>query len=189
VEAKKNSKDAILETAMRLLQLQGYHATGLNQIIKESGAPKGSLYYHFPQGKEQLAVEAVNRMAEKITGMISADLNKCDDAVEAYQYHLNEIANSFENMEEFSGIHIGPIAAETALISEPLRHACMQAIQHWVGLSRKKLLDCGYDEKDAAMLSVVISALIEGAISYALTHKNGEVLRTVADFVPTLLKK
>jgi TetR/AcrR family transcriptional regulator, lmrAB and yxaGH operons repressor len=54
----KPTRDQIIQTTCTLLESQGYHATGLNQILKESGAPKGSLYYYFPQGKEELAEEA-----------------------------------------------------------------------------------------------------------------------------------
>jgi TetR/AcrR family transcriptional repressor of lmrAB and yxaGH operons len=57
---KINTKEKFIETASRLFEIKGYNATGLNEILSESGAPKGSLYYHFPKGKEQLALEAVN---------------------------------------------------------------------------------------------------------------------------------
>ncbi|MEM5591405.1 TetR/AcrR family transcriptional regulator [Niallia circulans] len=69
-----NKKEAILTTATKLFQLQGFHATGLNQIIDESGAPKGSLYYHFPNGKEEIALEAIKRMRELVVEKMKADL-------------------------------------------------------------------------------------------------------------------
>ena len=58
-QTKQQTKQRILQTAMRLFHTQGYHATGVSQILKESVSPKGSLYYHFPGGKEQLAIEAI----------------------------------------------------------------------------------------------------------------------------------
>jgi TetR/AcrR family transcriptional repressor of lmrAB and yxaGH operons len=56
----------LLGTAADLFQRQGYHGTGLNQILAESGAPKGSLYHYFPEGKEALAAAALGRSGEEI---------------------------------------------------------------------------------------------------------------------------
>lgn len=46
-----STKEQFIETTCDLLESHGYYATGLNQIVAESGALKGSLYYHFPEGK------------------------------------------------------------------------------------------------------------------------------------------
>ncbi len=56
-----STRDQIIEATAGLLETQGYRATGLNQIIEESGAPKGSLYYYFPGGKEEFSTEASAR--------------------------------------------------------------------------------------------------------------------------------
>ena len=54
----------LIETTARLLQHRGYHGTSLSDILEASGAPRGSLYFHFPGGKDQLAIEAT-RAAER----------------------------------------------------------------------------------------------------------------------------
>jgi TetR/AcrR family transcriptional repressor of lmrAB and yxaGH operons len=54
-----DAREKAIETAERLFRVQGYAATGLNQIIEESGAPKGSFYFHFPCGKRELAAEVL----------------------------------------------------------------------------------------------------------------------------------
>jgi len=54
-----DSRARAIETAAELFQRQGYAATGLSQIIEESGSPKGSFYFNFPGGKQQLAEAAL----------------------------------------------------------------------------------------------------------------------------------
>jgi TetR/AcrR family transcriptional repressor of lmrAB and yxaGH operons len=58
-----DSKQRMIAATATLMQRQGYHATGLNQIVKEARAPKGSLYFHFPGGKEELAETALAEAA------------------------------------------------------------------------------------------------------------------------------
>ena len=70
------TREKFVETTSRLMEIQGYHATGLNQIIKESGAPKGSLYYHFPGGKEELASEAVHQAGVNLVQLIQENLRE-----------------------------------------------------------------------------------------------------------------
>jgi AcrR family transcriptional regulator len=55
-----SARNDAIRTAVRLFRIQGYAATGLTQILEESGAPKGSFYFHFPGGKEELALEALD---------------------------------------------------------------------------------------------------------------------------------
>ena len=68
--AKAVHRQALVETAMRLFRRQGYASTGLNQILSESQAPKGSLYYYFPGGKEALAVAAVELAGSLLKDML-----------------------------------------------------------------------------------------------------------------------
>ncbi|UUZ80779.1 TetR/AcrR family transcriptional regulator [Paenibacillus sp. P26] len=62
MERSLSARERLIQATSNLIELQGYHATGLNQIIKEGGAPKGSLYYYFPNGKEELVAESVVAM-------------------------------------------------------------------------------------------------------------------------------
>lgn len=186
---KNDSRENILAAARRLFHLQGYHATGLNQILKESGAPKGSLYYHFPNGKEQLAIEAVESMTIFIFNDIRTNLNQYEDEVQAIQFHIEKLAERFDHMECLDGIPIGLLAAETSLFSEPLRLACLKAFEGMEGCFCQKLVENGYEMDMAQRLSIVINSMIEGAITRSLANKNGQPLRCVADSISILLRK
>src|SRR3954468_22321048 len=60
----ERTRATIVGTTAKLLRRQGYTATGLNQIIDDSGAPKGSLYFHFPGGKDDLVATALAHAAD-----------------------------------------------------------------------------------------------------------------------------
>lgn len=65
-----DARQKALKTAERLFRVQGYVATGLAQILAESGAPKGSFYFHFPGGKEQLALEVLEHYGQQVEAWI-----------------------------------------------------------------------------------------------------------------------
>ena len=50
---------ASLTAAARLFRQQGYHGTALHDILTAGGSPRGSLYFHFPKGKEQIGAAAL----------------------------------------------------------------------------------------------------------------------------------
>ena len=51
-----DARENIITAACELLEQKGFHATSINDIVERSQAPKGSLYYYFPDGKDQIAV-------------------------------------------------------------------------------------------------------------------------------------
>jgi AcrR family transcriptional regulator len=71
-------REQIIETANRLFYSQGYNLTGINQIIKEAGVAKASLYYHFPS-KEDLCVEYLKRRYELWFAMLTKYLAGIED--------------------------------------------------------------------------------------------------------------
>lgn len=59
-----SKRDILLQNAEELILEFGYHQTGVNELIQKTGISKGSLYYYFPQGKEQLFSLAVSNLIE-----------------------------------------------------------------------------------------------------------------------------
>ena len=77
-----STRARMLDTMANLLRSQGYAATGLKEVLVQSGAPKGSLYFHFPDGKEQLAAEAVRLSGERVAAAIERMVVALDDPAE-----------------------------------------------------------------------------------------------------------
>lgn len=185
---KENSRTKLIKTASRLFQQQGYHATGLNQITKESGSPKGSLYYHFPDGKEQLAIESVQLTAKFVSERIEEALDKFSDPINSIQNFILDMAVQFQEERCKEGVPIASVALETALTSESLRNECQSAYRNFQHLFTQKLFHSGYEEKRAEELGIVINSMIEGAFLISFTMGTNEALHLVAKQIPVLLK-
>ncbi|RPK10750.1 TetR/AcrR family transcriptional regulator [Priestia endophytica] len=189
MKVKGEARERIIQTAAYLFQLQGYHATGLNQIIKESGSPRGSVYYHFPNGKEELAIEAVKYTGKYIEEQLKESMAKSLDPVEAIQHFISVTANQFNDPEHIEGIPVGLLASETALISEPLRCTCVEVFKNWADIFTGKLMQYGYEKEEAEELGMTINSMIEGGIMFSLAHKDKEPLLRISNQIPYILRK
>lgn len=194
MEKKLSTREKILLTATRLFYLKGYHAIGLNQIIKESGTPKGSLYHHFPNGKEQLAIEAIQASSKHVGEAINRFMSESDSPLEGIQAHIRMIASVFENEESFNSetfsvVPFGLLATESALENENMRKACEEAFLYWESIYMRKLMSSGYEQEQAERIATAVNAMIEGGVTLALTQKSSEPLLRVGAMIPLLLQR
>lgn len=184
---KTNTKDIFIDTASSLFANQGYHATGINEILKKSNAPKGSLYYYFPQGKEQLAQEALQKTAEKISTEILDVLAKASTPLEGLQQHLIYIAQKIEKDLFQPNVSISLIALETFSSNEIIRLECERTFQQIQNIYKNSFLKMDLHEKYADFLAMTMVMLTEGAITLSLTKKNTQPLHQLANNLPLLI--
>lgn len=181
------TQDQIIETTCALLETQGYHATGLNQILKESGAPKGSLYYYFPDGKEGLTAEAITRTGQIVEARIRETLAARDDPAGAVRHFLTVLADRVEASGYQGGSPITTVALETATSSERLNRVCREVYGHWQAAFEDTLRAGGVPAARAASLATVVLATIEGAIVLCRTRRTTEPLRAAAEELARLI--
>lgn len=186
--SSSNSRLNILETASKLFQVQGYHATGLNQIIKESGSPKGSIYHHFPEGKEQIALEAVEYTGKIVQEQLKKSLTASADPLVALQSVVEHLIDHLGHPQDMEGVPIGLIALETCSMSEKLRNACSEAFTSWQRLFADKLFENGFKQDRARELGILLQCLMEGALTVSVTQNNSEPLRILIEQIPRIIK-
>lgn len=190
-----NTRDRIIKAATRLFQLKGYHATGLNEILKESNAPKGSLYYYFPKGKEQLALESIELTKVFVEGLIREKLSRIEDPVESIKNSIEEMADNLDmekndkiSLRSTKKVSVNLVALETSSSNENLRKACESAFDAWQNVYAEKLILGGFTREKAEKLSMVIQSMVEGAIVMSLTKKSDVPFFEVAESIPSILK-
>ncbi|MCL4262518.1 MAG: TetR/AcrR family transcriptional regulator [Anaerolineae bacterium] len=183
-----NKRDQIIETTCQLIEIQGYHATGLNQILAESGAPKGSLYYYFPEGKEELAIAAIERTSRGIEGNIQQVMTAVPDPIGAINQFILGLAEVVEASGFRAGGPITAVAVEAASTNERLRLACRDAYRRWQDTFAARLRAGGYSDNRAESLSTLIIAALEGAIILSRSQQDARPLRQVAAEIDALLQ-
>jgi TetR/AcrR family transcriptional repressor of lmrAB and yxaGH operons len=174
--------DAIA-TAARLFHHQGYHGTGLAQVLAESGAPKGSFYFHFPGGKEQLAVEAVQASSTTVEALINTAAERAHDAPDVIQRAGRAIARWLEESNFEQGCAVATLASEAAGTSPALRQACEDAYARWRRLFAEALRQRGVAAGPASELATMTVAAIEGATLIARTERRVDALKTVTEML------
>lgn len=183
-----SARRQIVDTTSRLLETQGYHGTGLNQIIRESGAPRGSLYYYFPQGKEELAAEAIAQKAKGMAAYSAALLDQAEDPIAAIDSLLAALVEYTQSSHYCGGAPLAAVALEMAAVSDRLRHACEQAYAALRQPYVDKLVSGGYAPERAASLATLILAAIEGAVILSRTQQSPAPLVAVRNEVRLLLE-
>ena len=178
-------RDEIIETTCRLLELQGYRATGVNEIVRESGAPKGSLYHYFPAGKDELAAEAIAHAAGTITANIEGVMAAHADATTAVVVFIRQLAGYVAASGYRQGGPITAVALEAASTNEQLRLACRDAYRAWRRPFADKLRPA-YGDRADRLAALVLSA-IEGGIVLARSEQSEQPLLDVADEIEQLL--
>ncbi|WP_017688698.1 TetR/AcrR family transcriptional regulator [Paenibacillus sp. PAMC 26794] len=186
---KSNARESIVSTAARLFFSQGYHATGLNQIIKESNTPKGSLYHYFPQGKEELAHECIQKTNEQILQKFKETFAAHDNTGDAIQQFIHDLADETE-ASGFTGFLPFSFwaAVETSCISQQLRIACQGVFAAWQDVIKRHLILDGVGEEKARETALLIISLIEGALIISLTNQDKQPLLTAADYLSVVTK-
>jgi len=182
-----NVREQILQTTCDLLEKQGYHGTGLNEIVKESGAPKGSLYYYFPGGKEQITAEAVLQSGQVTSERIRHGLATSSNASKAIPDFILLIAENVERSAFAAGSPLTAVAMETATTSERINLACREAYGMLQTAFREKLLQSGFSASKAEELGTFITASIEGGIILSRVSHTADPLRRVAKQLKVLL--
>ncbi len=183
-----STRDRIIETASDLMERQGFHATGINQIVKESGAPKGSLYHYFPEGKDEIAEEAIRWAGRGLADRIDHGLAACDTAAEAVRLFITNIALYVEASDFQYGGPLMTVAMETATSNWRLNMACREAYSLLQATFETKLVASGYAEAQACRLATFITAAIEGGIILCRTYHSGDPLRLVAEQLGRMLE-
>src|SRR3984893_17226558 len=167
-----SSRDAFIRATGMLLRRQGYSATAVNEIVARSGAPKGSLYFLFPGGKEALAVAAMARSGERLRRAIVAILDSGAALGESLGRLVDAMAIGLEGSSFKDGCPIATVTLEAASGSDAVRAAADAVFATWLGALQARLLAAGLTADQAERRALLVLAAIEGALILARARRD-----------------
>lgn len=182
-----DARARMVETASRLFQRQGYHRTGFRQIIETSGAPRGSIYHHFPGGKEEVAVQAVALSGSRIRQAIEQAAATSDTSGKMVRRVATAMAGWLERSGFRDGCPVATVALECAPESEVITDACRDAFRSWQRSFAEVLQREGLPAGVAEHRACLVVACIEGALILSRAEGSTRPLLDVADELAALL--
>ena len=116
------TRDQILNAASRLIHVQGYQSTSLDDVLRESGVGKGNFYYYF-KSKEDLGYAIIDRIrrafVERGLGPAFGDTDA--DPVGQLHGFFDRVLDSQRQRNCVGGCAIGNLACELSDVHEGFR--------------------------------------------------------------------
>ena len=110
----------------------GLRGTGIKQIVTEAQAPFGSLYHHFPGGKEQLGAEAIRASGAMYEQLIPAMFDPAPDPPSAVRDVFAGAASTCAETDYADACPIATVSLEVSSTSETMRDACAEVFESWI---------------------------------------------------------
>lgn len=184
---RSDARASAIATTERLVRLQGAAATGIAQIIAESGAPKGSFYFHFPGGKEQLLLEMLDGYASAVTTAIEqVDRAVPGNAVTFADALCAAIAADMERDGFTRGCALQALTDEYVNTDTGIARAVRQHNDRWVAAIARALRSRGIGQIDAERLALWLTTMTHGARVQARLSRSAapfDVIRSTMPFV------
>jgi AcrR family transcriptional regulator len=170
------TKARILDATAELFMRYGYTGTGLKQIVADANAPFGSLYHHFPGGKQALGVEVIHRSGAMYLELVTGVFDAAPDIVTGVHDCFAGAAEVLRATDYADACPIETVALEVASTNEPLRAATAEVFESWIEGATAKFRKAGIDDAAARSLSISVIALLEGAFVLARASRTTEAL-------------
>ncbi len=187
VAAVSTTRDRILDASETLFRRGGMPGTGIKQILTLARAPYGSLYHHFPGGKDELAAETIARAGAGYGRRVAEKLTADADLVTAIRAAFVDAAEELEASGYADACPIETVALEVASTHEMLRGTVDAVFTSWLEALDAILVSGGVPAQRARPLSLTILSAMEGAFILSRTARTRDAVLACGDAMADLV--
>lgn len=161
----------MVEAAIRLMRRSGLSGAGINEIVRESGSPKGSVYHFFPGGKRQIATEALAAYAGRVLAFMEAALSRGRSPPEKVRALFRAFARRLEEGDYCRSCPAGTVTLDLGADEEAIRLVIAAMFGEWTQAIAKHF-DLGGERRARSFAGLVLTA-IEGGYIRGRAERSG----------------
>jgi AcrR family transcriptional regulator len=180
----------IVRSMWELLRVQGYAATGVQQLAQVAGAPTGSIYHHFRGGKREVTAAALRESGAAYIQLLPLLLDRHAGLATAIEAAFEAAAEDMANTGWANMCPVVTVAGEIADTEPELRQIAAEVIASWIEEGSRYLASRGLSPADARAAMYALLAALEGGFLLARAQRTAEPLRAagraVSAYIATL---
>ncbi|AKK25666.1 TetR family transcriptional regulator [Mycobacterium sp. EPa45] len=176
----------MLVAAAEVLRERGAAGVTVDEVLARSGAPRGSVYHHFPEGRRQILREALEYAGYAISSTI--DEAACENAGVLLRRYVEMWEDALITSDYTAGCPVLAAAVGSGDDEQQLTAVAGEIFGRWREASRQAYLREGFDEADASALADTTLAAMEGAVVLCRSVRSLQPLHSVAAQLEFLIK-
>ena len=180
------SRERMIEASIDLMRGSGLSGAGINEIVRASGAPKGSVYHFFPAGKQQIATEALDIYAERVQEFILAALDSRAAPGDKIRALFEAFARRAEQGQFARSCAVGTVSLDLDDDLAGLREVLARALEGWISLLAQNL---DGDARQARSLAGLVITAIEGAYVRSRAEASSRAFREAGTWLAKLAER
>lgn len=181
------TRERLIAAMTDALRRRGLHGIGLTELLAQAGAPKGVLYHHFPGGKTELAIAAIDDVMSRMLRGLDALLSQTPDPIEATRRWMGGATARLHD----TGFECGCPLATVALESTPDDRALREALARAFATMRERIAlalhQAGEPRESAQGVAALIVATYEGGLLQARVAQSTEPIQQATQALLALL--
>ena len=157
-----DSRSKMVQSAAALIGSQGLNATSFTDVLAQSVAPRGSIYFHFPGGKRELAEYAIRWTSEQIIAHMQACA--ATTAVDVLRHFVGLFQHVAEASDGAAGCAVAGVTVDVTASDDELLILAREVFHSWVALLAEQLRSVGISKKRAEGIATISVASVEGGL-------------------------
>ncbi|GGM87331.1 transcriptional regulator [Lentzea pudingi] len=186
-DSRRGTKQRMLDSAVLLLRERGAAGVTVDAVLAHSGAPRGSVYHHFPGGRNEMVLGAVRQAGDYIDAMVSEAAAEGD-----VRLLLERLVAFWKRSLTKTGFRAGCPAAAMAMDSRDTVPDAVDVVREifarWQGSIAEALSRNGFEVARAQRLATLVVSSVEGAIILCRAHRDLGPLDDVLTEIAPLLQ-